>query len=884
MVISCLFLCFLEYRQNIKNILGILILIGLILPGISEAVESEIDDQSRIKINIVNFIYIIDAGLERQMNASQEIERAVMFPAIERVFQDLGVSNYSLQYERVYSGNIDYSATHPKFSGADEHPDQLVIWGMVKPIKWPEKYDLTLILYMESQPIYRASLSVRQGMITSWNQQNCQLPLQSLGLISGILALKIDGQKNGASSELDPAQVETYIKSINYKLPADVKFFLLNWKPGKRAEEFLQEGMLTLMLERRGTYQLKVDQSYNLQLESFLTTNKTMNWFLGQSSLLMPEIKFNGTVSEDVVAGEVFRVPGVVSHTPRIVNIGIVPFENKSEGGDADWLGFGLEYLLANKFSNIPLYKLVEREAVIKFVQRDNAIAHMDSLGWSLDYSIGGEYNLDGDLIEVDVSIARASSGVRIASEHYRIDYEEFFDVVDDAAEKFIRLTDVLLTETETKRFEERITNSMSSFEYFCRGYIENSRSAKDMDVVIGNFKAAIDEDPSFWAAYYNLGTAYYNLEMYQGALSQFDFIIENFPSFELAYLGRGLTRLKNSDYHKAHEDFISYRDNRPFDYRGWYYAGRCARQMKQYSKALGYLAQVIDLQPMYSRGYYELGNVYYATNRFQRAILNYNQALDLEANLIEARRRLGESYYRMNNFKRAFLQFKRILIVYPNDPEVNFMMGITVYQQAALNEYIDEFLELYGLSNQEEIEANKLKNDRKKQRIYDEIVSCFYSAQSARKNFYEATFNLALTYQELGQPDSALYYFTKTLQINPGLAMARIVLANFHEKQENYNKALEEYKQVIRIDPRSFIYYPKLGPEYNEIDVLALVKKELEQEVQIDPNNISSSLSLANILYAQGFRGKAAGLYRKVLALQPEERTAKDMLAQMED
>ena len=884
MVRSSYILRFFECQQNIKNVIRMLFLVGLIMPGISEAVEKEIDDQSKIKINIVNFIYIIDAGYERQINASQEIERAVLFPAIERTFRDFGVSNYSLQYEKVSNGNIDYSSTHPVFSGADENPDRLVIWGMVKPVNWPEKYDLTLLLYMDSQPVYRASLSVRQDMITSWNQQKCQLPLQSLGLISGILALKIDGQKDRANSELTPAQVESYIKSVNYTLPADVYDFLMNWKPGKGTDNFSQEGILTLMLERGGTYRFTLDQSYNLQLERFLTTNKTMNWFLDQSSLLMPEIKINGTVSEEVPAGEVFRAPAAVRHMPRSVNIGIVPFENKSGEGDADWIGFGFEFLLANKFSIIPAYKVVEKEAVIKFVQSDSATVHVNGLEWSLDYSIGGEYNLEGDLIEVDISIAQAFGGVRISSEHYRIDYEEFFDVVDDAAEKFIRLTDIALTESETERFERRITNSMKAFEYFCMGYIEDSRSDTDMEAVIRNFKAAINEDPSFWGAYYNLGTAYYNLEMYEEALSQFDFIIENYSSFELAYLGRGLTRLKNRAYSQAYEDFIVYRDSRPLDYRGWYYAGRCALRMKQYSKALGYLARVIDLQPMYSRGYYELGNVYYTTNRFRRAIFNYNQALKLEADLVQAQKRLGESYYRMHNFNGALDQFNNILAVFPNDPEVNFMMGITVYKQAALDEYIDDFLEMYGLLDKEEIEANKLKHSGEKQRIYEEMISRFYRAQMTRKNFYEATFNLALTYQEMSQPDSALYYYNKTLQINPGLAKARIVLAKFYENQEKYDQALEQYKQAVRINPGYFLDYPKLGREYDEIDVLDLVTKELEQEVRVDPNNISSSLSLANILYARGFRGKAAGLYRKVLVLQPEQKTAKAMLAKMED
>jgi tetratricopeptide (TPR) repeat protein len=619
-------------------------------------------------------------------------------------------------------------------------------------------------------------------------------------------------------------------------------------------------------------------------LESFLTTNKKMNWLLDQSSLLMPEIKIGATVSEESTPGEDFAEQVAVRHSPRSIDVGIIPFANKSGETDTDWLGFGLEYLLASKFSNITPYKLVDKEAVIKFVEGDSATVHVNGLDWSIDYSIGGEYDTNGEQFEIDVKIAQAFSGVRIASEHYKFEYAKFFDVVDDAAEKFIRLTDVLLTENETQRFEERITNSMPAFEYFCLGYIENSQSDRDMNVVINNFKAAIDEDSTFWGAYYNLGTAYYNLEMYQEALAQFDFIIKKIPSFELAYLGRGLTRLKNGDYANAYDDFIFYKDNRPYDYRGWYYAGRCALQLNWYAKALEYLVEVIELKPLYSRGYFELGNTYYATNRFEQAILNYNQALELEPELVEARKRLGESYYYRHSFTLASAELKKVLAATPDDAEVNFMMGITVYKLAALNQYIDEFLELYGISTQEEIAAKKQVNDNEKQQIYDEIISYFYKAQSLRKNFFEATFNLALTYQELEKPDSALHYYNKTLSINPELVKVRLILARFHEKQGKYDLALEAYKKAVRIDPAYFMDYPILGPEYNKIDVLTMVRNELEQDIQIDPDNISIHLSLAKLLYVQGFNNEAAAHYRRVLILQPDEKTAKDMLAQMEE
>ncbi len=51
----------------------------------------------------------------------------------------------------------------------------------------------------------------------------------------------------------------------------------------------------------------------------------------------------------------------------------------------------------------------------------------------------------------------------------------------------------------------------MTAFEYFCMGYIENSKSVKNEDEIIRYFKEAISHDAEFWGAYYNLGTVYYN-------------------------------------------------------------------------------------------------------------------------------------------------------------------------------------------------------------------------------------------------------------------------------------------------------------------------------------------------------------------------------------
>jgi Tfp pilus assembly protein PilF len=218
----------------------------------------------------------------------------------------------------------------------------------------------------------------------------------------------------------------------------------------------------------------------------------------------------------------------------------------------------------------------------------------------------------------------------------------------------------------------------------------------------------------------------------------------------------------------------------------------------------------------------------------------------------------------------------------YPNDPEANFMIGITLYKEASLNDFIDSFLEITGLENKNKVHMlNRSLNDQYE--VFEEMINRFYLAQLNRKNFYEATFNLAMTYQELNNLDSALAYYGKTVQINPSLVKAHLMMAKIYEKMNDKNKALTKYKDVVRVDPGLFEAYPNLGEMYGNMNVVEIVKKELEEEINQNPNNVEANLSLARILYSRGFHGRAANIYRNVLSIHPENKRARRMLAQLE-
>jgi Tfp pilus assembly protein PilF len=171
----------------------------------------------------------------------------------------------------------------------------------------------------------------------------------------------------------------------------------------------------------------------------------------------------------------------------------------------------------------------------------------------------------------------------------------------------------------------------------------------------------------------------------------------------------------------------------------------------------------------------------------------------------------------------------------------------------------------------------------RERGAVYREMVDAFSKATRARPNFLEATFNLALTYHDMGSLDSALIYYDKAIEIDPELVKAHIKKAKLYEDRKDKEKSLQKYKEVVSIDPAYFVAHPTLGPLHNYINIIDVVLKELDDTLKSDPNDLQANLTTAKIYYAQGFHGKAANLFRKILSINPNEKEAKKMLAQLE-
>jgi tetratricopeptide (TPR) repeat protein len=574
-------------------------------------------------------------------------------------------------------------------------------------------------------------------------------------------------------------------------------------------------------------------------------------------------------------------------------NIGILPFTNVKKQAKFDWLSFGFDYLLRNKLANIASFYVPEENIIKKALNEAGYNANQNITGevvyrigkdTGINIGIAASYITNGQAIEVNLSFLNAFNGATIFSKQYRNSFQDIFTIVDDIAQNIIQITAVNLNNNEQTLVNRKITTSVKAFESFCLGYIENEKPKKQKEIIVGLFRKAIREDPKFWEAYYNLGIAYFNEQDYNNALQQFDKIITSLPNFEKPYFGRALIYLRTNEYQKAKTDFIKVTQFNPNDYKPYYYLGQIGVILKQYADANKYLKKAAEINPDYGNTYFEMGNIFFNQNKHQLAIPHYKKAVELDPSNMNSHFRLGESFYRVQTYYSAYSEFKKVLQIDPNNSNANFMKGITAYKQAVLSELIEAFLEIFDPEAASQQKAKKVTGTQaERTELYKEMATSFYNAHKARNGFFEATFNLALTYHEMGKLDSSLIFYKKSLETKPDLVRAHIKLAQVYELKKDKPNALLKYKEVVTIDPAYFVAHPALGALFNYINVIDVVLKELDGKLKANPNEIKSNQTLAKIYYAQGFHGKAANLYRKILSINPNDQEAKKMLTQIE-
>jgi len=96
--------------------------------------------------------------------------------------------------------------------------------------------------------------------------------------------------------------------------------------------------------------------------------------------------------------------------------------------------------------------------------------------------------------------------------------------------------------------------------------------------------------------------------------------------------------------------------------------------------------------------------------------------------------------------------------------------------------------------------------------------------------------------------------------------------------KQQQYDQAIATLNQALKEEPKSATVYNLLGMayrfKYNQVRNQELKQQEIaafKKAIEIDPNYWVALINLGATYYYQGEKAKAAPLFKKALALNPQ-------------
>jgi tetratricopeptide (TPR) repeat protein len=386
------------------------------------------------------------------------------------------------------------------------------------------------------------------------------------------------------------------------------------------------------------------------------------------------------------------------------------------------------------------------------------------------------------------------------------------------------------IDEAKNKIQDELQQNPSSAEGYDLLGIVYTDE--KDYENALQAFQHALKIDPNSTRALNNLGKLYVTQEKLDLAEKEFRNVLRIEPGNRDGNYNLGLILLaKNSPV----EAIAHFQRVRPLDVatrlnltRAYLRAGRTAEGLKIATELSAQNKDDVLL-------HFTLGVLLASEKQYPEAQLELEKADAVQPETVEILYNLGQTYFRAGDYAKADLMLNRALKLKPDSPETLYWLAQVYQAQSRPVDALDALVRAHKIAPQ------------------NTDIIFLLARVSMTQNYFE----------------DAIPLLESGLKFAPQRADLRAALGESYFMSGKAEKAIEEFKSLIALDP-SARSYAFMGLSYRHLGQFDEARKYFDAGLKKDPHNASCLFNMGYIEERQGNHARAEELLQAALRSNP--------------
>ena len=339
-------------------------------------------------------------------------------------------------------------------------------------------------------------------------------------------------------------------------------------------------------------------------------------------------------------------------------SIAVLPFENRSDDKQNAFFADGIQDEILTDLAKLADLKVISRTSVMQY--RNEAKRNLREIAQALGvvYILEGSVQRGNDQVRITVQLIDARTDSHVWANRYDAALVDVFAIQSEVAEKIVGQLKVKLSSTEKAEIEQQPTSDLVAFDLYIRAkdLIERSvfNAPRDEQLVeaIGLLLKAIDRDPNFAAAYFQLAHAH----------DQIYFIGTDHTPARLSLAESAIQELRNRQPDSPEVHLASAK------HFYWCY--------RDYDRARSELAKIANRLPNDPWPFLILGYMDRRQSRWAESTHNLERALELDPRNFSILQQIAITYENLRRYPEAIAMLDRALSIAPDDVSTIIFRG----------------------------------------------------------------------------------------------------------------------------------------------------------------------------------------------------------------